>query len=657
MKADKKKGSLQEGPFRKAPIKTPPHVILMYVAIALGFLLLWRTVSERLAVREIPYSEFRKRLAKAEIVRVQISPDAIIGEAIESVEGGSQSIPSASSARARKTFTFRTIPVEDPDLVKDLLNANVEFTGARPDWLSQLVVGWIIPLGFLILIFMIFLRTFRPSSESILSFGRSRAKLIADRSTGVTFDDVAGCDEAKEELKEVVEFLRDPKIYQELGARIPKGVLLVGPPGTGKTLLARAVAGEAKVPFFSISGSDFVEMFVGVGAARVRDLFNQAKQHAPCIVFIDELDAIGRQRGVHISPGNDEREQTLNALLVEMDGFEPNAGIIVLAATNRPEILDRALLRPGRFDRHVIVDLPDVEGRLAILKVHARNKKLAQDVDLRKIAAATPGFSGADLANVLNEAALLAARRRAREITQEDLLKAIEKVIAGPERRSRRINPDEKRRVAYHEVGHALVSAFTEHGEPVQKLSVIPRGRAVLGYTLQMPTEDQYIMTRAELLDKIRSLLGGRAAEEIVFGDISTGAQNDLERATILARQMVAMYGMSDRVGLVSCVQQRSIFLGGDFSQYQLDCSDQTAREIDEEVKHILNSCYTEAKELLTRHVDRLHRVATELLVRETLDGQTFYQLIGKPIQGQASAPSTNPESCTNVDLKGNTNV
>src|SRR5438093_5113700 len=351
-------------------------------------------------------------------------------------------------------------------------------------------------------------RRFGAAGESILSLGKSRARLIVDKNTGVTFDDVAGCDEGKFELKEVVDFLKNPKRYRDLGARTPKGVLLIGPPGTGKTLLAKAVAGEAHVPFFSISGSGFVEMFVGVGAARVRDLFQQAEQHAPCIIFIDELDAIGRQRGLHVGAVNDEREQTLNQLLVEMDGFEANAGVILLAATNRPEVLDRALLRPGRFDRQIVVDAPDAEGREAILKVHTKNKPLAPDVDLGRIAKATPGFSGADLANAMNEGALLAARRQSKVIAQRDLEDAIEKVVAGPERKSRRLNEGEKRRVAYHEVGHALVAAYSPHADPVHKISIVPRGRAALGYTMQLPAEDQFVLTRSELLDRIRGMLG-----------------------------------------------------------------------------------------------------------------------------------------------------
>ena len=368
-------------------------------------------------------------------------------------------------------------------------------------------------------------------------------------------------------------------------------------------------------------------MFVGVGAARVRDLFQQAKQHAPCIIFIDELDAIGRQRGVHVGAVNDEREQTLNALLVEMDGFEANNGVIVLAATNRPEVLDRALLRPGRFDRQIVVDAPDLDGREAILKVHARGKKLSADVNLRRLAAATAGMSGADLANVLNEAALLTARRKANAITQRDLEEAVEKVVAGPERRSRRLNEDDKRRVAYHEVGHALVAAYSENADPVHKISIVPRGRAALGYTMQLPSEDQFLLTRAELMERLAGLLGGRAAEEIVFREVTTGAQNDLERATALARQMVAVYGMSESIGLVSCVQRQSAFLDG---QMQRDCSEATARDIDEEVKVLLDHAYGDAKQILLAHRDQLEKIAGELLKRESLDAQEFYRLVGK---------------------------
>jgi len=540
--------------------------------------------------------------------------------------------PEAAQASApEKTFKFRTIRVEDPQLVDELQAAHVKFTGVRPGLLSTLLWAWVLPILFFGAIWYFLSRRMGMAGQAVMSIGKSKARLVADTDTGVGFADVAGCDEAKYELQEVVDFLKNPGRYEALGAKIPKGILLVGPPGTGKTLLSRAVAGEAKVPFFSISGSEFVEMFVGVGAARVRDLFEQAKKHAPCIIFIDEVDAIGGQRSVHYGPMNDEREQTLNQLLAEMDGFEANVGVIILAATNRPEVLDRALLRPGRFDRQVVVDSPDIDGREAILKVHARDKRLGSDVNLRKVAQATAGFSGADLANALNEAALLTARRGAPEITQKDLEDAVEKVVAGPERRSRRLDPEQKRRVAFHEVGHALVAAYSEHADPVHKISIIPRGRAALGYTLQLPTEEQFLMTRAELVDRIKGMLGGRSAEEVVFSEVSTGAENDLEHATALARQMVCMYGMSDRVGLVHCVNRPDGFLPPiPGAPTQRDCSEETLREIDVEVKKLLDDAHDEALSILREHRDQLDLVAQELLKRETLDAQGFNELIGQ---------------------------
>src|SRR3989442_12202180 len=598
----------------KLPGKFDPQTrwLIGYFLVTLVVLWVWQGLLSEFAVRTIPYSQFKAHLARREVVEAAVRQEEIVGRVVPLATRETHAAPAEPVIITPKTnavplalrralaetrpFLFRTVRIEDPDLVKDLQAAGVEYSAVRPGFLSQFLLAWVLPVAVMIGLWTFIGRRFGAAGESILSFGKSRPRLIVVKNTGITFDDVAGCDEAKFELKEVVDFLKNPKRYRDLGARIPKVLLLVGQPCTGKTLLARAVAGEAKVPFHSISGSDFVEMFVGVGAARVRDLFQQAKQHAPCIIFIDELDAIGRQRGVHVGAVNDEREQTLNALLVEMDGFEANTGVIILAATNRPEVLDRALLRPGRFDRQIVVDAPDLDGREAILKVHARNKKLASAVNLRRIAAATAGFTGADLANVLNEAALLTARRKAREITQRDLEEAIEKVVAGPERRSRRLNAEEKRRVAYHEVGHALVAAHSKHADPVHKISIVPRGRAALGYTMQLPSEDQFLLTRSELLDRIRGLLGGRAAEETVFGEVSTGAQNDLERATALARQMVAMYGMSERVGLANCAQRQAQFLAGPEFQMQRECSEQTAREIDEEVKVLLDRCYAEAK-------------------------------------------------------------
>ena len=637
------------------PLKKPAKVdrqgpqwrfFIIYFLVTLLVLWGWQELFERVSVRTIPYSEFKNYLARHEVTEAIIKENEIEGRIVPKPANGSPPAAEASPSpgetehaeqpkatpKEGAPFIFRTERVEDPQLVSELQAAGVKFAAQRPGFLSQLLGAWILPIAIIFIFWSLLARRMGAAGQSIFSVGKSGARLVADSDTKVTFGDVAGCDEAKFELKEVVDFLKSPKQYEELGARIPKGVLLVGPPGTGKTLLARAVAGEAKVPFFSISGSDFVEMFVGVGAARVRDLFQQAKSHAPCIIFIDELDAIGRQRGVHVGAVNDEREQTLNALLVQMDGFEPNAGVIILAATNRPEVLDRALLRPGRFDRQVVVDAPDLDGREAILKVHARDKKLSTDVDLRRIAAATAGLSGADLANILNEAALLAARRHGRNITQKDLEDAIEKVVAGPERRSRRLNEEEKRRVAYHEVGHALMAAYNPDTDPVHKISIVPRGRTALGYTMQLPSEDQFLLTRTELMHRIEVLLGGRAAEEVVFGEVSTGAQNDLERATAMARQMVALYGMSERVGLPNCAQRQPAFLDGQGFQIQRDCSEETAKVIDEEVRKLLALAYQKANETLSVHRHQLERVTAELLKSETIDGPTFYKLLGKEV-------------------------
>jgi len=633
---------------------------LWYFLGTLLVLWVWQELGNQVEFRTIPYSEFRTYLREGIVAEAVVKQDEINGRIVPKKEaeskgkltenaspaaspsatGSPAQAPSGSPAAGKEPFFFRTERIEDPSLVNDLQAAGVQYAAARPGVISQFLVAWVLPIAVMILIWNLIMRRMGAAGQSVFSIGKSRARLVADLDTGVTFADVAGCDEAKFELQEVVHFLKSPNEYEKVGARIPKGVLLVGPPGTGKTLLARAVAGEAHVPFFLISGSDFVEMFVGVGAARVRDLFQQAKLQAPCIIFIDELDAIGRQRGVAIGAVNDEREQTLNALLVEMDGFEANIGVILLAATNRPEVLDRALLRPGRFDRQVLVDLPDLDGRQAILKVHSKNKHLEAGVDLRRIAAASAGFSGADLSNLLNEAALLAARRQVTVISQADLEEAIEKIIAGPERKSRRLGDADKRRVAYHELGHALIAAYSLHADPVQKISIIPRGRAALGYTLQLPTEDQFLMTRTELLDRIRGLLGGRAAEDLVFGEVSTGAQNDLERATALGRQMVAMYGMSDRVGLASCAQRQPTFLNSPDTQIQRDCSEETAREIDEEVRKLLDQSYDEAKDVLLAHRADLDRLAGELLKNEALDGETFYKLIG---QTRPALPATNP--------------
>jgi len=624
----------------------PPAPLWALIALwglaVLVLLAFWQSAVSDLGRRTIPYSEFRAHLARGDVESCLVKEEAIEGRI--SPGAGAAADPDlflntepVSPSTDTEPFDFKAVRVEDPQLVEELAAANVEFSGSRPSTLSRLMLMWMLPLGFILLMWMFLMRGAGAAGQGVMSFGKSRAKLVADRDVGVTFADVAGCDEAKSELYEIVEFLREPDRFKRLGARIPKGVLVVGPPGTGKTLIARAVAGEAAVPFFSLSGSDFVEMFVGVGAARVRDLFHQATVLAPCIVFIDELDAIGRQRGMHVGNINDERENTLNQLLVEMDGFDPNVGVILLAATNRPDVLDPALLRPGRFDRQVVIDSPDAVGREAILQVHAHGKPLAADIDLNAAARATPGFSGADLANAMNEAALLAARKGAAEISQASLEEAIEKVVAGPERRSRRLSESEKRRVTYHEVGHAIVAAHCKNADPVHKISIVPRGRAALGYTLQLPTGDRNLLSRSELIDRLRGLLGGRAAEEVIFGEVSTGAENDLEQATAIARQAVCQYGMGESAGLMHCAHRVGGLMGDVGGVVQRDCSEATAHAIDVEVKNLLDEAYADGVAILGQHRDQLERVAAALLERETLDQAEFQQLLaGAPAKGIA---------------------
>ena len=691
----------KDGGSRTPQEKSPWRFSMGYILTAVLVLVLWHELMGATGSKSIPYSEFKKHVAQGEVVECLIGQDLIIGKiALKkapapepasglTVEGKGEKTPStaeaskttetapevsvkgttgtATGAQAERpeptyspgffskyftkqpvqegVFEFSTIRVaEDTKLVEELEKSGTKFLGSRPSFLEQFILVWVLPIGLMIGLWIFISRKVGMGGQSILSIGKSKARVSADKETGVTFADVAGCDEAKYELQEVVDFLKNPARYKALGAQIPKGVLLVGPPGTGKTLLARAVAGEAKVVFFSLSGSDFVEMFVGVGAARVRDLFQQAKAQSPCIIFIDELDAIGRQRGVHMGSVNDEREQTLNQLLVEMDGFETNAGVIILGATNRPDVLDRALLRPGRFDRQVVVDAPDLDGREAILKVHSRTKPLASDVNLRRVAQSTPGFSGADLANTLNEAALLAARRLSSVIAQSDMEEAIEKVIAGTERRSRRLREKELHRVAIHEAGHALIAAYDKNCDPVQKISIVPRGRSALGYTMQIPPEDQFILTRSELMARIAGLLGGRAAEEITFQEVSTGAENDLKRATSLARQMVCMYGMSEIIGLAHCLEpDQGMFAGGEMG-FRTDCSPETTRIIDQEVLKFLNSAYENARKILAEHKDQLELVSRELLEKEMLDSQKFYELLGLDVPQMAPPPKQSNE-------------
>jgi len=560
----------------------------------------------------------------------------------------------------KDTFQFQTddgsryyvvlpdTPESRTDLHRKLEQKRVNFTFRRSVFSDALqgLLPMVLPLVLVVFFWFLILRQMQAGSNQALSFGRSRAKRASENVPKVTFDDVAGIEEAKEELQEIVEFLKNPKKFQALGAKIPKGVLLLGPPGCGKTLLARAIAGEAGVPFFHISGSDFVEMFVGVGASRVRDLFDTAKANRPCIIFIDEIDAVGRQRGAGLGGGHDEREQTLNQLLVEMDGFDPNAGVILLAATNRPDVLDPALLRPGRFDRRIVVDAPDVNGRRDIFKVHLKGKPIADDVDAEILARRTPGFTGADIANLVNEAALLAARRDKQRIDMSDFDDAIERVIAGPERRSKLISEKEREMVAFHEVGHAIVGELLPNADPVQKVTILPRGRA-LGYTLQLPERDRYLLTRAQLLDEITTLLGGRAAEKIVYSEATTGANNDLERATEIARAMVCEYGMSEKLGNLTFGRRHgNPFLGRDIMEDR-NYSEEVAYAIDQEVRAIIDECFRRAVDILSTNDEKMHEVVRVLLQKETIEREEFLALMegAQPAEPINTWSSTRPES------------
>ena len=570
-------------------------------------------------VETIPYSQFKQYITEGSLSKLTIGPENIKG----TLKGRGEKLD--------QNQAFTTVRVNDPDLVKDLDDHKVSYSGHYENKFLSSILSWIIPIGIFVLIWRYAMKKMGPGM-GVMSFGKSKAKIFAESETKITFTDVAGIDEAEEELQEVVEFLSNPGKFQKLGGRIPKGVLLVGPPGTGKTLLARAVAGEAKVPFFSISGSEFVEMFVGVGAARVRDLFAQATGQAPCIIFIDELDALGKARGMNAMGGHDEREQTLNQLLVEMDGFETNKGVIIMAATNRPEILDPALLRPGRFDRQVLVDRPDINGREAILKIHSKNVLLGPGVDLHKLAGRTPGFVGADLANLINEAALLAARKNKDKVEPAEFDEAIDRVVGGLQKKNRVMNSQEKEIVAFHESGHAIVAESVEHADPVHKISVIPRGIAALGYTQQQPTEDRYLMTRSELLDRLAVLLGGRVAEELVFGEISTGAQNDLQRATDIARSMVTEYGMSDRLGLVSYERARQpMFLPESFVPNKT-YSEEKAGQIDEEISRVVEEVHQRVKGILSAHRNVLADLAHLLSQKEVVQGEELRKMLGKPL-------------------------
>ncbi len=584
--------------------------IALWVVIALIMVMLFHLFNQPASeATTFAYSEFIEMVDKGEIKEVVIQGNEIKGSLTDGTP-------------------FETYVPNEARIVERLTEKNIMISAKPSDdspWYMSVLISWI-PMLLLVGVWIFFMRQMQAGGTKAMSFGRSKAKLISQDNIKITFADVAGVNEAKEELEEIIEFLKEPKRFTSLGGRIPKGVLLLGPPGTGKTLLAKAVAGEAGVPFFSMSGSDFVEMFVGVGASRVRDLFAQGKQHAPCIIFIDEIDAVGRHRGAGLGGGHDEREQTLNQLLVEMDGFESNEGVILMAATNRPDVLDPALLRPGRFDRQVVVASPDVKGREGILKVHCRNIPLAEDVNLQVLAKATPGFSGADLSNLVNEAALLAARKKRNQVSMEDLEMAKDKVLMGVERKSMVISEEEKNATAYHEAGHALVAKKLPNADPVYKVSIIPRGRA-MGVTQQLPMDDRHTYKKDYLLATISVLMGGRVAEEVALGCLTTGAGNDIERASDMARHMVTEWGMSSLGPLSFGKVEQEMFLGREISK-RVDYSELTSQKIDEEIKSIIMGCYEKTKEIITENIDALHRIAKRLLEKEILDGAEIDKII-----------------------------
>ena len=622
-------------PRPKFPIMYYVVVIVLLIGVQLAFF--WSG-----STQEIPYSTFRKLIAENQVVSVKISPEKIYvklkpgAETGLAVKGSQKEGPGISFPQSTsKQDEIIVNPVRDEGLIELLESKGIKYQGLPSStWISELL-QWIVPFGLLIgIYFFVFRRMGAPGSQ-FMNIGKNKAALYEnlDEHTRITFKDVAGLDEAKAEVMEVVDFLKDPKKYTTLGGKLPKGVLLVGPPGTGKTLLAKAVAGEADVPFFSISGSDFVEMFVGVGAARVRDLFKQAKEKAPCIIFIDEIDAVGRSRGKGAMMGaNDERENTLNQLLVEMDGFATDKGVILIAATNRPDVLDSALLRPGRFDRQIMVDKPDLKGRIDIFKVHTKDLSLSKDVNLKALASQTPGFAGAEIANAANEAALLASRRNKKSIEMKDFEDAIERCVAGLEKKNKVINPREKQIVAYHEAGHAIVSWMMPDNDPVQKISIVPRGMSALGYTMNIPLEDRYLMTKSELLGRICGLLGGRIAELIIFSEISTGAQNDLEKVTSIAYNMVTVYGMSDKLGNLSFYESNNPYYGGPGIDKKY--GEETARLIDREVMSIVEESRMKVMNLLTQNRHKLEQLASELLLKEMLQYSQIEEILGKRPEG-----------------------
>ncbi len=597
--------------------KTLKNIAIYVLIVLMALFAIQLTSNRETKVSELTYPQFYSRVEQGQVKTAELEVD----DNIYRIKGQLND----------KTAYTATAPKEG-DIIKLLTDKKVDFNVVpvppTPWWMSLLTT--LFPIIILIAFLIFIMNQTQGGGNRVMQFGKSKARMMTGEEVNVTFKDVAGAEEAKEEMEEVVEFLKNPGKFIQIGAKIPKGVLLFGAPGTGKTLMAKAVAGEAGVPFFSISGSDFVEMFVGVGAARVRDLFEQAKKNSPCIVFIDEIDAVGRQRGAGLGGGHDEREQTLNQLLVEMDGFSTNEGIIVMAATNRPDILDPALLRPGRFDRHILIDRPDVKGREAILNVHIKGKPMAEDINLEVLAKRTPGFTGADLANMVNEAALLTARRGNEAIGMEELEESIERVIAGPEKKSRVISEKEKKLVAYHEGGHAIVSYFLPHTDKLHKISIIPRGRAG-GYTLLLPEEDRNYITRSYLLDEITTLLGGRVAEALVLNDISTGAQNDLERASSIVRKMITEYGMSEELGPITFGHKsEEVFLGRDISRDR-NYSDAIAYAIDKEASAYIESSYQKAEDILKENMDKLHQVAARLIEQETMEAEEFEEIMGGP--------------------------
>ncbi len=613
------------------------YILAMFVAVSLFNYLVFRTDSS-----VVPYSVFKDKIRSGEIVRIDIDANYYTGYTELAARNAPDTFAVRRSAAATQGGVFKTVPVADPGFTALLDEKDVVYSAAPREnsAILSFLFNWIIPFGIMFFIWRTISSRMSGAGSNVLAFGQNKATIVAEGDIKTRFTDIAGVDEAKAELVEVVDFLKNPRKYTDIGGKIPKGVLLVGPPGTGKTLLARAVAGEAGVSFFRMSGAEFVEMFVGVGAARVRDLFKQAREKAPCIVFIDELDALGKSRITGPMGGNDEREQTLNQLLVEMDGFDATSGLIILAATNRPDVLDPALLRPGRFDRQVLVDRPDLAGREAILRIHAKAVKLDPEVDLAKVARGTPGFVGADLANIVNEAALLAVRAGRKRVSQADFNEAIEKVIAGLEKKTKVINEKERRVVAFHETGHALTAAFTPGSDPVRKVSIVPRGFGALGYTLQLPLEDRYIVSEEELLGKIDVLLGGRAAEELVFESISTGASNDITRATDIVRRMITEYGMSERFRHVALTRRGSGYAPGQADSFLTrEYSEETQRYVDEEIARIIAVRYAAVRDLLRARRGLLDSVAAALLEKETLEEADFIALLGE------SAPDTPPAS------------